>query len=130
MAVPSTFMLEAFSPLALVGSQAIHFLTPVFGMFVNPTEFKRLADLVERRDILEQMICRLEKALDEGRFLDGLATITILKPSDSPKNTYFYLFAISLLLLFVIYIKRESIFKIKKESQMTRIEKKIQLRNH
>ena len=65
MAVPAIFMLETLLPLAVVGSQAMHFLSPVVGGLVGPSDYDRLAKLLERRDVIERMMRNLERALDQ-----------------------------------------------------------------
>lgn len=64
MEVPAIFMMESLLPLALVGSQAMHFFAPVAGIFVGHDDYDRLARLVERRDVIERMMCRLEAHID------------------------------------------------------------------
>ena len=60
MGVPAIFMLEAFSPMAVVGSQAMHFLSPVVGTFGMTGDYDRLAKLLEKRDLLEAVIREIE----------------------------------------------------------------------
>ena len=67
MEVPTIFMLESLMPLALIGSQAMHFMSPMIGIFIGPGDYDRLAHLVERRDVIERMMCRLEWAIDDER---------------------------------------------------------------
>lgn len=67
MEVPAIFMMESLLPVAVLGSQAMHFLAPVVSAFVNPTDYGRLARLLERRDVIEKMMCRLEASLGTPR---------------------------------------------------------------
>lgn len=67
MEVPAIFTLESLLPLALVGSQAMHFLSPVVTAFVSPNGYDRLARLMERRDVIERVMCRLEQALNSEK---------------------------------------------------------------
>jgi len=69
-----------------------------------------------------------QTAYEDGRLLDALALLP-LTTTQSPGKIYPYLFLLSALLLVIIYLKRDAIFNTKKESAITRIEKKIQLRN-
>ena len=61
MVVPGIFMLEAFQPLALVGSSAMVFLAPVVSTFIAPGDYDRVARLLGRRDVLEWLVRRLER---------------------------------------------------------------------
>lgn len=64
MGVPAIFMLEAFSPMAVVGSQAMHFLSPVVGTFGMSGDYDRLAKLLEKRDLLEAVIREIEGRIE------------------------------------------------------------------
>ncbi|MGQ0723051.1 MAG: hypothetical protein ACT4PE_15990 [Candidatus Eiseniibacteriota bacterium] len=62
MSVPAVFLLESSKPLNFVGSQFLHFLSPIVGMVLRADELDRFALLLERRDTAEEMIRRIEAA--------------------------------------------------------------------
>ncbi len=79
MGVPAIFMLEAFSPMAVVGSQAMHFLSPVVGTFGMTGDYDRLAKLLEKRDLLEAVIREIEGRVEAA---DGPDKATMNGPAD------------------------------------------------
>lgn len=62
MAVPAIFLLESSKPLNFVGSQFLHFLSPMVNSVLNARDLDRLALLLERRDTVEELIRRIEAA--------------------------------------------------------------------
>ena len=62
MAVPAIFLLESTKPLNFVGSQFLHFLSPMANSVLNAQDLDRLALLLERRDTVEELIKRIEAA--------------------------------------------------------------------
>lgn len=66
MAVPAIFLLESSKPLNFVGSQFLHFLSPMVNSVLNARDLDRLALLLERRDTVEELIRRIEAA-EAGR---------------------------------------------------------------
>jgi hypothetical protein len=62
MAVPAIFLLESSKPLNFVGSQFLHFLSPMVNSVLNMQDLDRLALLLERRDTVEELIKRIEAA--------------------------------------------------------------------
>lgn len=62
MTVPAIFLLESSKPLNFVGSQFLHFLSPIVHTVLNAQDLDRLAVLLERRDTVEDLIRRIEKA--------------------------------------------------------------------
>lgn len=62
MAVPAIFLLESSKPLNFVGSQFLHFLSPMVNSVLNAQDLDRLALLLERRDTVEELIRRIEAA--------------------------------------------------------------------
>ena len=67
-----------------------------------------------------------EAAYNDGRFLDGMTLLA--HTTQQKQKTHYFLFAISILILIGAYLCRDRLFP-KQESAITRIEKKIQLRN-
>jgi len=66
MTVPAVFLLESSKPLSFVGSQFLHFLSPIVHSVLNAEELDRLAVMLERRDTIEVLIRRIE-GLEEAR---------------------------------------------------------------
>ncbi|MFN8176510.1 MAG: hypothetical protein U0167_01140 [bacterium] len=62
MTVPAIFLLESSKPLSFVGSQFLHFLSPLAHSLLDATELDRLAALLERRETVEELIVRIEGA--------------------------------------------------------------------
>ena len=63
MVVPAIFFLEMNRPVSFLGSQAMHFFSPMVGVFVNT--FEDYAFFFEDRDNLEMLIKRLEELAEE-----------------------------------------------------------------
>lgn len=66
MTVPAIFLLESSKPLNFVGSQFLHFLSPIVHSVLNARDLDRLALLLERRETVEDLIRRIEKAEAEA----------------------------------------------------------------
>jgi hypothetical protein len=66
MAVPAIFMLESSKPLSFVGSQFLHFLSPIVHAVLEARELDRLAVMLERRETVEELIRRIERAEEDG----------------------------------------------------------------
>ena len=62
MTVPAVFLLESSKPLSFVGSQFLHFLSPIAHTVLDARELDRLAVMLERRDTVERLIVRIERA--------------------------------------------------------------------
>lgn len=62
MTVPAIFLLESSKPLNFVGGQFLHFLSPIVHSVVDAKDLDRLALLLERRDTVEELIRRIERA--------------------------------------------------------------------
>ena len=62
MTVPAIFLLESSKPLNFIGSQFLHFLSPIVHTIFNARELDRFALLLERRETLEILIRRIEDA--------------------------------------------------------------------
>jgi hypothetical protein len=62
MSVPAVFLLESSKPLNFVGSQFLHFLSPIAHSLLDARELDRLAAMLERRDTVEELIVRIERA--------------------------------------------------------------------
>jgi hypothetical protein len=60
MAAPATVFLESAGPMNFLGSQALHFLTPILDLACKTNELERVARLLERRDAIPRLIAFIE----------------------------------------------------------------------
>ena len=60
MAVPAVLFLESLGPVAFLGSQALHFFTPILEVALPQREVERVALLLERRDALPLLATLIE----------------------------------------------------------------------
>jgi hypothetical protein len=60
MAGPALLFLESAGPMNFLGSQALHFLTPILSLACETGELERAAHLLERRDAIPRLIAVLE----------------------------------------------------------------------
>ena len=60
MAAPATVFLESMGPMNFLGSQALHFLTPIIECAFNAREVEQVARLLERRDTISRLIALIE----------------------------------------------------------------------
>ena len=60
MAAPATVFLESIGPMNFLGSQALHFLTPILDLACNSSEIEQVAHLLERRDTVPRLIALIE----------------------------------------------------------------------
>lgn len=60
MASPAVVFLESMGPMNFLGSQALHFLTPLLDVVFPPRDIERLAHLLERRDTLSRLAAMIE----------------------------------------------------------------------
>ena len=56
MTAPATVFLESLGPMNFLGSQALHFLTPIIELALNAKEVEQAARLLERRDTISRLI--------------------------------------------------------------------------
>jgi len=61
MTVPAVFLLESSKPLSFVGSQFLHFLSPIIHTIVDARELDRFALMLEKRETVEELIVRIER---------------------------------------------------------------------
>ena len=67
MAAPATMFLESMGPMNFLGSQALHFLTPILDCAFNTKEVEQVARLLERRDTVIRLIAIIEaKSAPQG----------------------------------------------------------------
>jgi len=62
MSVPAIFLLESAKPLSFIGGQFLHFLSPIVHSVASVRDLDRLAVLLERRETVEDLIQRIERA--------------------------------------------------------------------
>src|SRR5262245_47493256 len=60
MTAPATVFLESMGPMNFLGSQALHFLTPIIDCAFNAKEVEQVAQLLERRDSIVRLITLIE----------------------------------------------------------------------
>jgi hypothetical protein len=60
MAAPATMFLESMGPMNFLGSQALHFVTPIIECAFNAKEVEQIARLLERRDTVSRLIAIIE----------------------------------------------------------------------
>jgi len=67
MAVPATMFLESMGPMNFLGSQALHFITPIIDCVLSVKEVEQVARLLERRDTATRLISIIEaKSAPQG----------------------------------------------------------------
>ncbi|NOU09214.1 MAG: hypothetical protein HOO98_04240 [Nitrospira sp.] len=60
MAAPATMFLESMGPMNFLGSQALHFITPIIDCVLSAKEVEQVARLLERRDTVTRLISIIE----------------------------------------------------------------------
>lgn len=60
MAAPATLFLESMGPMNFLGSQALHFLTPIIECALSGTELAQIALLLERRDSIARLVALID----------------------------------------------------------------------
>lgn len=67
MAAPATMFLESMGPMNFLGSQALHFITPIIDCVLSTKEVEQVARLLERRDTVTRLISIIEaRSAPEG----------------------------------------------------------------
>lgn len=61
MSAPSLLFLESAGPMNFLGSQALHFLTPILNLACDTREIELAAHLLERRDAIPRLIGLIEE---------------------------------------------------------------------
>lgn len=61
MAVPAVIFLESVGPMNFLGSQALHFFTPILEVVFPQRDIERVALLLERRDTLSRLTALIER---------------------------------------------------------------------
>ena len=65
LATPAIFFLESVKPVNFIGSQVMHFFTPIVSLLFDFTRYQRFAELLERRESLELLIQEIENQEEE-----------------------------------------------------------------
>lgn len=60
MAAPAMMFLESLGPMNFLGSQALHFLSPIMDCAFQMKDLERVARLLERRDTITRLIAIIE----------------------------------------------------------------------
>lgn len=60
MMAPATVFLESMGPMNFLGSQVIHFLTPILECACNTKEVEQVARLLENRDTVARLVATIE----------------------------------------------------------------------
>jgi hypothetical protein len=67
MAVPAVVFLESVGPMNFLGSQALHFFTPILEVVFSQRDVERVALLLERRDTLSRLAVLIERRAEAQR---------------------------------------------------------------
>lgn len=67
MAVPAVVFLESVGPMNFLGSQALHFFTPILEVVFPQRDIERVALLLERRDTLSRLAVLIERQTETRR---------------------------------------------------------------
>src|SRR5437867_11083700 len=68
MAAPATVFLESVGPMNFLGSQALHFLTPILDLACKTSEIEHVAHLLERRDTVPRLLVPIAAKSDPMGF--------------------------------------------------------------
>ena len=60
MATPAILFLESVGPMNFLGSQCLHFFTPLLEVVFPQRDVERVAFLLERRDTLSRLVAMIE----------------------------------------------------------------------
>lgn len=60
MSAPAMVFLESIGPMSFLGSQALHFLTPIIDCAFNAKEIEQVARLLEHRETISRLIAVIE----------------------------------------------------------------------
>ncbi|MGR3173830.1 MAG: hypothetical protein ACUZ8N_04455 [Candidatus Scalindua sp.] len=66
MSVPAVLFLESVRPLNFVGSQTMIFFKPMLSRFFSKYEYDKIADILEKREVVDLLIKEIEQKADAG----------------------------------------------------------------
>ncbi len=66
MSVPAVMFLESVRPLNFIGSQSMVFFKPILSRFFSRYEYDRIANILEKREVVDLLIREIEKKADAG----------------------------------------------------------------
>jgi hypothetical protein len=69
MEVPAILALETTKPMTVIASQALIFFEPMIQSLFRFTDYRRFTGLIERRDVMESLIRRIEAESERTRAL-------------------------------------------------------------
>ncbi len=64
MSIPAVMFLESVRPLNFVGSQSMVFFKPILSRFFSRYEYDRIANILEKREVVDLLIREIEKKAD------------------------------------------------------------------
>ena len=67
LTAPAILFLSSLRPLNYIGSQALVFLRPFLTPLLNPEQYERLTEILERREGIEALVEAIERAEGERR---------------------------------------------------------------
>ena len=67
MEVPAILALETAKPLTVIAGQSLIFFEPMLQALFRLTDYRRFATLVERREVMEALITRIEARAEAER---------------------------------------------------------------
>ena len=67
MAAPAVMFLESVGPMNFLGSQALHFFTPLLEVVFPQRDIEQVALLLERRDTLLRLVVMIENRAEASR---------------------------------------------------------------
>ena len=67
MEVPAILALETSKPITVIASQAMIFFEPMIQSLFQFTDYRRFSALIERRDVMESLIQRIEAEAERAR---------------------------------------------------------------
>ena len=65
--VPAILTLEGARPLSLIAGQAMIFFEPLVGAFLRLPDYRRFAQLIERRETLDVLVRMIEERADAAQ---------------------------------------------------------------
>ena len=64
MSVPAVMFLESVRPLNFIGSQSMVFFKPILSRFFSRYEYDRIANILEKREVIDLLIREIEQKTD------------------------------------------------------------------